>query len=180
VRGELRAETVSGDVVAAQLGRVRTVKAVSGDIQITDAAGEELTAGTVSGDVIARALRVKAIDLESVSGDVRFTEVDADRATLRSISGDIEYSGRLARSGRYDMQTHSGDIRLSPTGNTGFDFEATTFSGDIRSDFELRGGQTVDASNRRAMNRSLRGAVGDASAVLTLRSFNGDIVLIRR
>ena len=180
VRGELRAETVSGDVVASQLGRVRTLKAVSGDIQITDAAGGELTAGTVSGDVIARGLRVKAIDLESVSGDMRFTNVEADRVNLRTINGDIEYNGRLARSGRYDMQSHSGDIRLVPTGNPGFDIDANTFSGDIRSDFQLRsGGPLANSLDRRGVNRSLRGAVGDASAILTLRSFNGDILITR-
>jgi DUF4097 and DUF4098 domain-containing protein YvlB len=180
VRGELRAETVSGDVIASQLGRVRTLKAVSGDIQITDVEGGELTAGTVSGDVIARGLRVKAIDLESVSGDVRFTDVESDRVNLRTINGDIEYSGRLARSGRYDMQSHSGDIRLSPTGTPGFDVDASTFSGDIRSDFQLRAGaQLATAGDRRGINRSLRGSVGDASAVLTLRSFNGDIIISR-
>ncbi len=181
VRGELRAETVSGDVVASQLGRVRSLKAVSGDIQITDVEGEELTAGTVSGDVIARGLRVKAIDLESVSGDVRFIDVESNRVTLRTINGDIEYSGRLARSGRYDMHSHSGDIRLTLADNTGFDVDANTFSGDIRSDFEVRGAsQVTNAGDRRGMSRSLRGAVGDASAILTLRSFNGDILIMRR
>jgi DUF4097 and DUF4098 domain-containing protein YvlB len=180
VRGELRAETVSGNVIASQLGRVRTLKAVSGDIEVTDAEGGELTAGTVSGDVVARNLRVKAIDLESVSGDLRFTDVEADRVNLRTINGDIEYKGRLARSGRYDMQSHSGDIRLTPTGNPGFDIDANTFSGDIRSDFQLRSGaQLASAGDRRGRNRSLRGAVGDASAILTLRSFNGDILVTR-
>jgi len=181
VRGELRAETVSGDVVAGQLGRVRTLKAVSGDIQATDVEGEELTAGTVSGDIIARNVRVKAIDLESVSGDLRLAEVEADRVNMRSISGDLEYAGRLARSGRYDLQSHSGDIRLTPAGNTGFDVDANTFSGDISSDFQLRGGnQPVASEPRRGVSRALRGAVGDASAILTLRSFNGDIVIVRR
>jgi DUF4097 and DUF4098 domain-containing protein YvlB len=179
VRGELRAETVSGDVVASQLGRVRTLRAVSGDLQITDAEGDELTAGTVSGDVIARNVRVKTMDFESVSGDLRFAEVESERVNMRSISGDIEYGGRLARSGRYELQSHSGDIRLTPAGNTGFDVDANTFSGDIRSDFQLRGGtQPVDTG--RGRSRSLRGAVGDASAILTLRSFNGDILIMRR
>jgi hypothetical protein len=180
VRGELRAETVSGDVIASQLGRVRTLKAVSGDIQVSDAEGGELTAGTVSGDVVARNLRLKAIDLESVSGDLRFMDVEAERVNLRTINGDIEYNGRLARSGRYDMQSHSGDIRLTPIGNPGFDIDANTFSGDIRSDFQLRSGaQLTSAGDRRVGNRSLRGAVGDASAILTLRSFNGDITITR-
>jgi DUF4097 and DUF4098 domain-containing protein YvlB len=178
VRGEMRAETVSGDVIASQLGRLRSLRAVSGDIQITDVEGGEVTAGTVSGDVIARGVRVKAIDLESVSGDVRFTDVESDRVNLRTINGDIEYGGRLARSGRYEMQSHSGDIRLIPSDNTGFDVDANTFSGDIRSDFQLRG--VANAGDRPGPSRSLRGAFGDASAILTLRSFNGDILIMRR
>ena len=181
VRGELRAETVSGDIVASQLGRVRTLKAVSGDIQVTDAEGGELTAGTVSGDVIARGLRVKTIDLESVSGDVRFTDVESERVNLRTINGDIEYSGPLARSGRYELHSHSGDIRLTAAGNTGFDIDANTFSGDITSDFQVRGSpQVPNTDDRRGTSRSLRGAVGDASAILTLRSFNGDITIVKR
>jgi hypothetical protein len=180
VRGELRAETVSGDVVASQLGRVRTLKAVSGDIQVSDAQGGELTAATVSGDLIARGLRVKIMDLQSVSGDLRFSDVESDRVTLRTINGDIDYSGPLARSGRYDMQSHSGDIRLVAAGNTGFDVDANTFGGDIRSSFQLRvGAQLANPGDRRPMNRSLRGAFGDASAVLTLRSFSGDILITR-
>jgi hypothetical protein len=78
------------------------------------------------------------------------------------------------------MQSHSGDIRLIPADNTGFDVDANTFSGDIRSDFQLRGGQVTDASARPGPSRSLRGAFGDASAILTLRSFNGDILIMRR
>ena len=180
VRGELRAEAVSGDVTATQLGRVRLLKTVSGDLQITEVQGDELTASTVSGDVTARNLRVKALELESVSGDLRFTAIETARANLRSISGDIEYAGRLARSGRYELQSHSGDIRLLPADNTGFDVDASTFSGDIRSDFTVRGAQNASASGRPGANRTLRGAVGDASAILTLRSFNGDILIVRR
>ena len=79
------------------------------------------------------------------------------------------------------MQSHSGDIRLVPADDTGFDVDANTFSGDIRSDFQLRSSsQLATTGERRPMNRSLRGAVGDASAILTLRSFNGDIIIARR
>ncbi len=177
VRGELRTETVSGSIVAAKLGQVRSLKAVSGDIDVSDAEGGDFSAGTVSGDVIARGLRVKTIDLESVSGDVRFTDVESDRVDLRTINGDIEYRGPLARSGRYELQSHSGDIRLIPSGNTGFDVDANTFSGDISSDFQMRSTQVADTGGRGPISRTLRGAFGDASAILTLRSFNGDIVI---
>jgi hypothetical protein len=179
VRGELRTETVSGSIVASRLGQVRSLKAVSGDIEVSDAEGGDFTAGTVSGDVIARGLRVKTIDLESVSGDVRFTGVESERVDLRTINGDIQYSGPLARSGRYELQSHSGDIRLTPGGSTGFDVDANTFGGDISTDFQVRSTQVADTGRRGPMNRTLRGAFGDASAILTLRSFSGDIVIAR-
>lgn len=179
VRGELRAETVNGDIIASGAGRVRSLKTVSGDVQVSDAEGDDISLETVSGDVTARAIKGRALDLEAVSGDLRFAGVDFERVNLRTISGDIEYTGRLARSGRYDLQTHSGDIRVTPSGNTGFDLDANSFSGDIRSDFQLSGAQPAPTATRRPANRTVRGTFGDASAILTLRSFNGDVTIIK-
>jgi DUF4097 and DUF4098 domain-containing protein YvlB len=180
VRGELRADTVSGDVTAASIGKVRWLKSVSGDVQLSDAEGDDITAGTVSGDIDIRNLKARSIDLDLVSGDIRFTGVNAERATLKTISGDIDYAGQLARSGRYQMQSQSGDIHLTPSGNIGFDLDATSFSGDIRSDYTLRNTiQPVD--NRRGPRiRTLRGTSGNGGAVITLRSFNGDITISRQ
>ena len=179
VRGELRAETVSGDVVGSGLGRARSLRTVSGDLQLTDAAGDTLELGSVSGDVIVRGLKARSIDLESVSGSLRLSEVESERVSFNTISGDIDYDGRLARNGRYDMQTHSGDIHVTAAGNTGFDLDASSFSGDIRSDFQLSGAATAAATQRRR-TREVRGTFGDASAILTLKSFSGDVILTRR
>jgi DUF4097 and DUF4098 domain-containing protein YvlB len=178
VRGELRAQSVSGDVVGTGIGRARSIRTVSGDLQLTDAAADTLELGSVSGDVIVNGLKARSVDLESVSGSLRLTAVESERVSFNTISGDIDFDGRLARSGRYDMQTHSGDIRLTAAGNTGFDLDASTFSGDIRSDFQLSGAQPASGERRR--NRELRGTFGDASAILTLKSFSGDVTLTRR
>lgn len=180
VRGELRAETVSGDVIASSLGRLRAARSVSGNVQLTDIQAEDVAAGTVSGDVIARNLKVRALDLQAVSGDLRFVDVESERATLQTISGDIEYAGRLVRSGRYQFQSQSGDIRLTPANDVGFDLEATSFSGNIRSDFTFRNNAAVETPQRGPRTQSLRGTVGDASAVITLRSFSGDVTVTRR
>jgi DUF4097 and DUF4098 domain-containing protein YvlB len=186
IRGELRAEAVSGDVVATDVPRVTLLKSVSGDIQLTNGSSEtSLTGGTVSGNVIVRRLKARAVDFGSVSGNVRLEDVEAESATLRSVSGSIDYGGELARTGRYEFTSHSGDVQLMLSGNTGFDVEATTFSGDLRSDYPLTlGGTTVDTRGRGRGrgpgNRGIRGSFGDASARLTLRSFSGDIVITRR
>jgi hypothetical protein len=64
--------------------------------------------------------------------------------------------------------------RLRPciAGDTGFDLNANTFSGEVRSDYPL----TLRRGGRGArFGQSLRGSVGDASAVLDLRTFSGTI-----
>ncbi len=189
VRGELRAESVSGNVVATDVPRASLLKSVSGDLQVTNAGSDtSLTGGTVSGNVVVRRLKARAIDFGSVSGNVRVEEVEAESATLRSVSGNIDYGAELARNGRYEFTSHSGNVRLMLSGNTGFDVEATTFSGDVRSDYALTlGGTQVDdrgrgrgGRGRGPGNRGIRGSFGDGSARLTLRSFSGDIVITRR
>jgi DUF4097 and DUF4098 domain-containing protein YvlB len=184
VRGELRAETVSGTIVTSGATQLSLVKSVSGDIDVTDAAVETgATVTTVSGDLRARGLKGRSIELGSVSGDVTLTDVQAERVNIKSVSGTIEYQGTLARTGRYEMSTHSGDVRLALGGNTGFELEATTFSGTVRSDFPLTlrpGVEPPERRGRRPMNRSIRGSHGDASAIVTLSAFSGDISIVRR
>jgi DUF4097 and DUF4098 domain-containing protein YvlB len=184
VKGELRAESVSGDVITSGATKLSLVKSVSGDIEVTDAAAEgEVTVSSVSGDLIARGLKARSLDLGSVSGDVTLTNVTCERATVKTTSGNVEYMGPLARSGRYEMTAHSGNVRLEISGTTGFEVEATTFSGDVRSDFPLTlraGGDEASERRGRRMNRSIRGSYGDASAIVTLQSFSGDIVITKR
>lgn len=186
VRGELRAESVSGNVVASAATRLSLVKSVSGDVRVSDASTEgEATVNTVSGNLTARSLKARSLDLGSVSGDVSLTDVECERADVKSVSGNIEYSGPLARNGRYHMNSHSGVLRLAIAGNTGFELDATTFSGSVRSDIPLTlriGPKGVRSNNRLPppMNRSIRGSFGDASAIVALQSFSGDIVVTRR
>lgn len=185
VKGELRAESVSGDMVTSGASNLSLVKTVSGDIEVTDATADgEVSVSTVSGNLTARGLKARWLDLGSVSGDVLLTNVTSERATVKSVSGNLEYAGPLARSGRYELTTHSGTVRLAVSGTTGFELEATTFNGDVRSDFPLtlRGGMGPEGrtGRRSRLNRSIRGSYGDASAIVNLKSFSGDIVVTKR
>jgi DUF4097 and DUF4098 domain-containing protein YvlB len=184
VKGELRAESISGNLVTSGATRLALLKTVSGDVDVTDAAAEgPVNVSTVSGHLVARGLTARSLDLGSVSGDVVLTNVTADRATVKTVSGNLEYNGPLARNGRYEMSAHSGNVRLAVSGTTGFELEATTFSGDVRSDFALTLHAGVEQSGDRRgprLNRSIRGSFGDASAVVNLKSFSGDIVVTKR
>jgi DUF4097 and DUF4098 domain-containing protein YvlB len=176
IGGELRAQSVSGSITAASVRRVRELRSVSGTIDLSDGESDELTAHTLGGDVLVRNLKGRVLDLQTVTGDVRLMGVEVDRARLESMAGDLDYSGRLARSGRYEFQTHSGDIRLSPSGNPGFDLQATSFSGALRSEYTLKAQQ----GDSRSPNQSLHGTFGDASAAVTAQSFSGDILVLKR
>lgn len=181
INGELRVDSVSGDIITSATKKLRAAKTVSGDLQITDAEADEFSASTVSGDVIVNKLKAGGFDAQSVSADLRLTDVEVDHATMRSVSGDIEYAGRLARNGRYQFQSHSGDVRVTPADGRGFSIEASTFSGDVRSDYALSlqstPGNSLVPGGR---NRSIRGTSGDGSASLMLQSFSGDITIVKR
>ena len=172
--------TVSGNIRATNV-RGELFKSVSGDIEFNDgAAGDVVTASTVSGNVTVRGLKGRTAQLGTVTGNVQLEDLQADRLTVRAVNGNIDYAGDVARSGRYEFITHSGDIRLMLSGATGFALQANSFSGNVRSDFPIN--RSADAEGRRAVvtPRGIRGAFGDASAVLVLRAFSGNITIARR
>jgi DUF4097 and DUF4098 domain-containing protein YvlB len=184
VRGEVRAETVSGDVEAIATPNLVVAKTVSGDVVARDIASATLTLGTVSGTVTASGLKVRTLDAGSVSGDLQLSNLQVERLTAKTMSGEIAYVGSLAPGGRYEFNAHSGNVRLMlPASTRGFELDASTFSGSVRSDFPvtLRSQAASDRSNgRRTSNRAIRGTFGDAGAILSLRSFSGDVAIVRQ
>ncbi len=50
------------------------------------------------------------------------------------MSGNIEFDAPLTKGGRYEFTSHSGNVRIVLSGNTGFELDADTFSGSVRSD----------------------------------------------
>ena len=67
---------------------------------------------TVSGTVIATGLKVRALEAGSVSGDVRLSGMQVERVEAKSVSGNIEFDAPLAKGGRYEFTSHSGNVRL--------------------------------------------------------------------
>ena len=134
---------------------------------------------TVSGDLIANGLNAHSLDFKTVSGTGRLTDATVERFTFHSVSGDLEYSGSLAPQGRYDLEAHSGDIRLVLRDQPGFEVDANTFSGEISIDFSIRneGPVRTRGNGRRP---SVRGTYGDGSASLHLQTFSGNVSVTRR
>ena len=182
VKGDVRLDSVSGDIVTTATPRLSRVKSVSGDIRIADAVAENtLTLGTISGDLEARRVKARAVELQTVSGDLALIDSVCERAQVRSVSGNVEFGGALAKGGRYEFNSHSGDVLVALTGKTGFEIAANTFSGTLRSDLPLtsRHEEAQPAGGRHPWGekRELRGTFGDGSAMLLVKTFSGSVVV---
>ncbi|HUF25077.1 MAG TPA: DUF4097 family beta strand repeat-containing protein [Vicinamibacterales bacterium] len=173
IRGEQTLNTISGNVLVRDAGRLIKGQSISGNVEIVSAQDDAVVElSSTSGNVTARGIRLRRIDLGSISGRVAGRDLQSDQASLHTISGNVEYSGSLTSGGRYEFRTHSGDVRLTLGSDTGFELEASTFSGEVRSGLQLR---IQGELGRR--NRTIRGTYGDGRARVTARSFSGDVVI---
>ena len=180
VDGEARVESVSGNLELTDVRQLLRAKTVSGNVTIVGSAGDTVTAGTVSGTLHARGMKAKGCDLQSVSGNVSLSGSLCHRAQLRSISGNIEFAGELASGGRYEFNSHSGDVRLAIAGGSGFQLVANTFSGTLQSDLDLGDAGDLESSRPGRRRQQLRGTVGDGSAYVVVKTFSGSVTLVGR
>ncbi|HOC19817.1 MAG TPA: DUF4097 family beta strand repeat-containing protein, partial [Vicinamibacterales bacterium] len=129
-----------------------------------------------------RDAQVRGLSAETVSGELRLANVSGDRVGAKSVSGGVDFSGPLAQGGRYEMKSHSGDVRVAVANDAGFELEATSFSGNVRSDLPV----TIGGPGREAVRtggrgrQAMRGVHGDGSAFLSLTTFSGSIVVTKR
>jgi DUF4097 and DUF4098 domain-containing protein YvlB len=187
VKGEARLETVSGNITTSNSVKLAKVKSVSGDVSVTEGGSADvLSLGTVSGNLSANRLKARTLEAQTISGDLTLVDTSCDRLQAKSVSGDMRFGGPLAKGGRYEFNTHSGDVRLSLAGSTGFELTANSFSGELRSDVPLSGrqgdavptGDDDDDGHHPGMRASeLRGTYGDGSALVVVQTFSGDLVV---
>lgn len=179
--GELTLNSMSGDVQVTGATRVLHAKTVSGNVTLTDCGAEDLLeASTMSGDVTGTNIKARRVELQSISGAVTGRNVAAQAVKLNSMSDDVVFEGDLASGGRYEFTSHSGTVRLSVDGRTGFTFEASTFSGSVRTDIPLKSNNVGAGAGSRRSTRNVRGTFGDGSATVTANSFSGDVIVTKR
>lgn len=187
--GAVELSTVSGDVRANDLTGGLTVGTTSGEVRLDNVQGQ-LEVSTISGDVRLEDGKITAANVSTtsgeveldgvagpltigtVSGDVRVRDASASRLTVNTTSGEFEFSGGLDRGGANSVSSISGDVKLELPSDSGVRLDASTVSGSISSDFDL--------SNREEGRRSLKGAIGDGAADLTIGTTSGDISIERR
>jgi len=176
IKGDLTLTSISGGVRVANAGRIAAAKSVSGPVEIVDTEIDgSVQAESISGDIVLRKVRARRLELSVVSSNVMMQDLQCERVEAHTISGDVEYRGALAKNGRYEFSSHSGEVRIVLSGDTGFELNANSFSGVVRSDLPL----TLRGRDP-GRQRALHGTYGDGSAVLDVTTFSGRVVISKR
>ena len=146
------AESPAAPTGEIALGTARLTKGVTAD-------GKALPAGTYQVRVTAQESKPDAV------------------GTTEQLERWVEFLGTFAKGGRYELKSHSGNVRVTVAGGSGFAVEANSWSGTVHSDFSLGGSDTEATRGRRKV---LRGVVGDGSAVVSITTFSGNVQLLKK
>lgn len=130
LRTQANVSCVSADVSMAGLNATQTANTVSGKVAVTDISGD-LRLNTVSGDALITRSN-GAVRWNSVSGDLIVREGQTTAITANSVSGNAEavLDGHL--SGGVQVQTVSGDLRLTVPAEFGCDAQLSSMSGSVQ------------------------------------------------
>jgi DUF4097 and DUF4098 domain-containing protein YvlB len=115
------------------------------------------------------------VEVESVSGEIVLSRITSKSVRGVTVSGEIDFDGSIAPDGRYELNSHSGDVRVSLPDNVNALVSVSTFSGEIDSDFPL----TLEPGDRRPQHQQFQFRIGSGGARIQLESFSGDIYLDR-
>lgn len=179
LKAMVHAETISGNLTAASLAQDSWLKTVSGNVVVSaSAVAGEISVNSVSGNITTRDLKVRSLSAGTVSGDVEMATSSCERASVRSVSGNVDVLGAISKGARYEVKSHSGDIRFAIDGKTGFEVSATSFSGALKSDLPLtvRGATEGRAPGR---HQVLQGVFGDGSAQFDVQAFSGNVTIVK-
>jgi DUF4097 and DUF4098 domain-containing protein YvlB len=174
VHGEIEAHAQSGDIEVRDAGDRLEVETLSGDVDVQGVRGD-VAIHTLSGDVtLERA--AAGVEVETVSGDIDLGGVTSRQVRTNSTSGDLTFAGTIVDGGRYEFQTHSGELRLELPDNVGAQLSLSTFSGEIESAFPITliaGDHGIGAAQAKKMNFTL----GKGTARIIAETFSGDVTL---
>jgi DUF4097 and DUF4098 domain-containing protein YvlB len=156
VTSRLDVSTFSGDLVASNISGDAKIGTISGSIRLSDARG--------------------GVEVSTVSGDIDLRGVTARSVRAKTTSGDVTFDGLIDASGRYELVTHSGDIRLHVQRDASAQLTVSTWSGAINSQFPITlkpGEHGIGAASTKRFTFD----IGGGAARITADTFSGDITI---
>jgi predicted membrane protein len=181
-------QTLSGDVIAEGLANPIVLRTTSGDIDLTGMSGA-FQANSTSGDITLEDGNLASAKIETTSGDVQLSgasntiqiktvsgnielqDVRNGQLDLTTISGDIDFNGSIAGSTVSHLDTVSGAVQLYLPYDSNIAVDASSVSGAVATDFTMSGVQE---------ERTLRGAIGDGTTPLTIKTTSGDVDVLQQ
>ena len=173
-KGEVEARTQSGDITLEEASDRIDISTLSGDVEASGLSGD-VQLKSVNGDMIISHLRGD-LEAESVSGSVVVRDAVSRYVRAHTTSGDLGYEGTIDTTGRYELVTHSGDVKLAIPANAGAQLSISTWSGTIESDFPITlkpGEHGIGSSQAKRFTFE----IGKGGARVTAETFSGDITI---
>jgi DUF4097 and DUF4098 domain-containing protein YvlB len=173
-RGEVEAHAQSGDIEVEDVATRLDVNTLSGSIEAHNVSGN-VDIGTTSGDVKVIDVRGN-VDVGTVSGDIELRGVTSKVVRAKTTSGDVTFDGLIDPAGRYDLATHSGDVRLHVQRDASAQLTVATWNGGVNSEFPITlkpGQHDIGSSNAKRFIFT----IGGGAARISAETFSGDITI---
>jgi DUF4097 and DUF4098 domain-containing protein YvlB len=168
--GSIKVETVNGDVTVRGGRDYIELSSVQGVVELAGAKGH-MKLSSINEGVIVRGVSGQ-IEAETVNGDVMLDDVQLDGLTVSSVGGDVWFNGPLKPGGRYQLESHSGDLQVVTADAPDANLSVSTYSGEFSSDFDL-------AMHGEGKRERLQFTLGRGGSQISLESFSGDIQLLK-
>jgi DUF4097 and DUF4098 domain-containing protein YvlB len=116
------------------------------------------------------------VEIGPVSGDVELRGVTAKQVRAKTTSGDVTFDGLIDPAGRYELATHSGDVRLHVQRDASAQLTVETWNGGVTSEFPITlkpGEHGIGSGNAKRFTF----AIGGGAARISAETFSGDITI---
>jgi len=176
--------TQSGAVTVAGATRAVDINTLGGEITVRNSQGA-IKVHSVGGGIevrdISPSLTEDVFEVGNVGGDITLAQISHRQVNVNTVGGDVTFRGALARHGRYNFQSISGDLTLTLPSDSSFRLNAT-LQGEVESDFPLKilSSESEPANNsrkHRKIPRQVEGIYGAGDSVISTSSFMGSVYL---
>jgi hypothetical protein len=180
---EAHIETNGGRIFMRRITRAIEAMSNEGDVSLEDSSGRvrlESFGGSVEATNVGKNSEGDFFKARSISNDVWLDNVSHSRVEISTISGEVMMRGPLARAGRYDLRTTSGDITLTLPVDSSFQLIAkVSEGGEIVTEFPLKYTGGVSPAGPVSSGRMI-GTHGKGDTTINLVSFSGTLRLRRQ
>lgn len=175
--GELELISVGGTIRVDCACRLVSAETIDGGVAVTGGA-QVVRARTGSGQITLMKLgTVSELTAITVSGPILVTGVTASTGRLETVSGNVTFNAGVDHRGRFEVQTHGGDVELRLPADIEAEFDLHSLGGTVLFGLLAKPG---DVSKPISSGKQILRATGGGGAQITVRSFKGAIRVLPR